>query len=110
MLTLDAEYPDLLATIARASFGELTQRAGLNEDLAGKISLAVAEAVRVELGGSNHYIVKGRRYRSALLKKQILDLLQARPGDYKGIANELDVTEQWVRTVEARERRERRKP
>lgn len=102
-LEIDDEYPEVLAIIARTAFARLCER-GHPEDVASADAFAVAESVRLELGGTAPYISKGMAWELTQRDREIY--AKSRGSNYAALALEYGISEMRVRQIVQRCRAE----
>ncbi len=97
-LTLDDDYPLVLSLIAKSAYDALIERAGVPQETAGEIALAISENVRTNLGGGVPvYIPKGHYWAASKRHREIWDKFNG--DNYEALAREYDITVQMVRRV-----------
>jgi Mor family transcriptional regulator len=101
-LFLDAEYPEVLADIAREVHQRLMThpKAKLPHPVAAEVALQVAESVRKNIGGVSTYIPRGHMYEISVRDRKLWE--EFKGDNYQELAHRYDMTEMRVRQIVAR--------
>ena len=100
-LILDAEYPELLADIAREIHARLMDHKLLQlaHPIAAEIALSVTEHVRKNIGGVMTYVPRGQSYELSLRDRQMY--AEFTGDNYGQLAQKNNMSEMRVRQIMA---------
>jgi Mor family transcriptional regulator len=98
-LILDADYPEILADIAREVHRQLMEdpRANLPYQVAAEVAFSVAEHVRKNIGGAQPYIPKGFIFEVRQRDREIYDDFKG--DNYAELARKYGKTEMRIRQI-----------
>lgn len=89
-------YPDLLEHVGQSVYRQLLSRA-VDAQQAASIAFDVTETLRMELGGTQHYVPRGVGYALSQRDAQIFAQFNGR--NYQELAQQYQLSEMQVRTI-----------